>query len=694
MGKKYVKRNSRRVLLLFWSLVGIGVIVYTTSHRGHLFGQGPTLQGGVVGRKLDNTVKSLLFVWRDRSYRRAFKETFGYNLPASTTVPQTGVPVLLHTYLTESLFRARDRLLKQNNLDQYCPHCWIQPLVGHWYASELPRLGIDDASSSTVIEWQESELEAWVLQQFGVESSSFNGNVVDLTTLWQIYQGFSNYQDRVQWAALLLVLTHGGYFASPNVDKLMRDKVPKEGSIIVLEEDSREILYLRIEESFECATHNLGTIANFHLSWPTLMQKFQDSLESSCVDQAISVMLIKSPNNRRQVSRILNIMATETPIDLTAKQSKHYELERQNCRAGWWCHRCLRLPWRGSIEACQWLCNSCYVQIMGGFQPDYREIVLDMKPVQDDSSLILQKTAHRIPRIIHQTWFEDIDTSHYPHLTRLQNSWKATGWEYRFYNDETARAYIERYYPNRFVEAYDALLPGAFKADLFRLLVLLREGGVYADIDVQLDTDLDSFLAADISFFVPRDCPIDRWPDSNYCLWNGFMGSTAGHPILIQAVQDVLHHVRNRLDYYDLEGALLQNDLGAELWKLRSIPILLLTGPCALGISVNKAAQVPNVLRGFPIGWLPEMEGVLLLLADRYDLGELRFTDVDRNLLVASTNADAMARKAIRKEEEQKPEKKESVHYSKSESEIVGEYGIYKDNLAANERVVLRYQSA
>jgi hypothetical protein len=305
--------------------------------------------------------------------------------------------------------------------------------------------------------------------------------------------------------------------------------------------------------------------------------------------------------------------------------------------------------------------------------------------------------SSRIPRIIHQTWFEPLTTAQYPHLTRLQNSWKAAvGWDYRFYTDDTAREYIQIHYPTRFVEAYDALLPGAFKADLFRLLVLLREGGVYSDIDVQLDTDLNSFLEAGIDFFVPRDCPLDRWPHSNYCLWNGLMGSTPGHPILIQAVQDIMNTVLNRFDYYDLEGELIRNDRKASIWKLRSIPILILTGPCALGMSLNKAYHISDPLRGFPIGWFPEADGVLFLQADRYDTGELRFTDIDRNLLVASTNADAFAKKALPLVQEttsnsqaSQASHKESVHYSKSESEVVGAYGVYKDNLSTGERIIL-----
>lgn len=70
---------------------------------------------------------------------------------------------------------------------------------------------------------------------------------------------------------------------------------------------------------------------------------------------------------------------------------------------------------------------------------------------------------NRIPRIIHQTYFEDITVEKYPQLLRLQNTWKASGWEYRFYTDDTARRYIDTNYPSRFVSVFDSLLPGAYK---------------------------------------------------------------------------------------------------------------------------------------------------------------------------------------------------------------------------------------
>ena len=46
---------------------------------------------------------------------------------------------------------------------------------------------------------------------------------------------------------------------------------------------------------------------------------------------------------------------------------------------------------------------------------------------------------------------------------------------------------------------------GAFKADLFRYCVLLIRGGVYADMDVLLETNLDDAIASDIGFMTPID---------------------------------------------------------------------------------------------------------------------------------------------------------------------------------------------
>ena len=110
-----------------------------------------------------------------------------------------------------------------------------------------------------------------------------------------------------------------------------------------------------------------------------------------------------------------------------------------------------------------------------------------------------------IPRIVHQTWYESIDQENYPNMSRLSESFKQSGWEYKFYTDSEAANFLSTHFPAQVREAYDALRPGAFKADLFRYCVLLIYGGVYADADIMLESNLDLAVGPDVGFMVPQD---------------------------------------------------------------------------------------------------------------------------------------------------------------------------------------------
>jgi mannosyltransferase OCH1-like enzyme len=90
-------------------------------------------------------------------------------------------------------------------------------------------------------------------------------------------------------------------------------------------------------------------------------------------------------------------------------------------------------------------------------------------------------------------------------MSRLIESFKQSGWEYKFYTDDEARNFLSTHFPPEVRQAYDALRPGAFKADLFRYCVLLIHGGVYADMDIMLETNLDLAVGPDVGFMVPQD---------------------------------------------------------------------------------------------------------------------------------------------------------------------------------------------
>lgn len=347
------------------------------------------------------------------------------------------------------------------------------------------------------------------------------------------------------------------------------------------------------------------------------------------------------------------------------------------CNPGWFCNRCLQVPIFGSFSKCTSFCGKCVADAICNKRghTTQKEVTINVQ-----AAGLSQHKQKRIPRIIHQTWFEDITMEKYPQLYRLQNTWRASGWEYKFYTDDSARDYIQANFPDRFASVFDSLLPGAYKADFFRYLVLYKEGGIYVDVDVMLDTNLDSFIASDLAFFAPVDA-VGSYADEHFCVWNGFLGSAPAHPILTNVIEWMVNLVSNRGDMYDMERAVC-NFSGMdkiENWKVRAEPSLLLSGPCALGLAVNNAlgneplskfrtglirrvgfnkrehtpaASVNNDLVGdimilvvrFSDGSLVVQILFLLCLlflfaqADKQDLGAFRFSDPERNIVVATTD--------------------------------------------------------
>jgi mannosyltransferase OCH1-like enzyme len=323
----------------------------------------------------------------------------------------------------------------------------------------------------------------------------------------------------------------------------------------------------------------------------------------------------------------VDVMDFESPGIGTTKIHIGASLRQEKAWPNWLCNRCLRMERFGSFQACSYVCGRSYMESQ--CQEDRNQKTVNVATIRVRKSASMDLTETRIPRIVHQTWHSDLNLDEYPELSRLQNGWRASGFEYRFYNDTEARSYIEKNFPSFFLDCYDAIIPGAFKvciypwslscvaytiltacasvsqADLFRLLVLLKDGGIYADVDVQLESaNLSAFLSSDISLFIPRETVRDL-AGADYCLWNGLIGSSPGHPVIAKAVERLVASIATRADYFDLERyACRANGAATSLWKLRALPTLIVSGPCALGMALNEVLG-RNVLSDFTPGWAP-----------------------------------------------------------------------------------------
>ncbi|MEQ8696507.1 MAG: glycosyltransferase [Bauldia litoralis] len=183
-------------------------------------------------------------------------------------------------------------------------------------------------------------------------------------------------------------------------------------------------------------------------------------------------------------------------------------------------------------------------------------------------------TASKIPRVLVQTYRTSA-------LVRPIHG-AATAWQemnpefdYKFFDDDEARAFIQERYPTEVLEAFDSLVPGAYRADLWRYCYLAAEGGVYADIRMEplvaLRTILDFSSDAPPDFVGVRDRPGSKGHGLAY-LYNAFMAAAPGHPFLTAAVERTVRQVRAR-------------EYGRDL--------LDITGPGCIGAASNEALGQP-----------------------------------------------------------------------------------------------------
>jgi hypothetical protein len=116
------------------------------------------------------------------------------------------------------------------------------------------------------------------------------------------------------------------------------------------------------------------------------------------------------------------------------------------------------------------------------------KINLDIEVDGDDAVREIEKICNElnsldsvIPLNIYQTWHT---TNLPPKMQQGVNTIKAHNPEFQYflYDDNMCREFIKNNFPEDVLSAYDCLIPGAYKADLWRYCILYKKGGIYLDI--------------------------------------------------------------------------------------------------------------------------------------------------------------------------------------------------------------------
>lgn len=151
----------------------------------------------------------------------------------------------------------------------------------------------------------------------------------------------------------------------------------------------------------------------------------------------------------------------------------------------------------------------------------------------------------KIPRNIFQTW----STKHFSNnFNMLTQTWreKNPNYAYFLYDDEDCEKFIKKHFDIKVYNAYLKIIPGAFKADLWRYCILYVYGGIYVDIDTICLEKIDKFLNEDVEFITPIDlnnCPYY----GKYNLFNCFIASIPKHPILELCINKIVYNVENNV---------------------------------------------------------------------------------------------------------------------------------------------------
>ena len=131
---------------------------------------------------------------------------------------------------------------------------------------------------------------------------------------------------------------------------------------------------------------------------------------------------------------------------------------------------------------------------------------------------------------------------------------------YQYFDEDSCRKFIQRFYPENVLRAYDIVIPGAYKADLWRYCFLAKFGGVYADIRSEPVCALRTILSAHdrqpFSFVCTRDMEGKDLHGRAY-LYNAFIAAVPAHPFIIAALERTVDNILNRKygrDILDISG--------------------------------------------------------------------------------------------------------------------------------------------
>ncbi len=183
----------------------------------------------------------------------------------------------------------------------------------------------------------------------------------------------------------------------------------------------------------------------------------------------------------------------------------------------------------------------------------YVIIILNQAPVikysneflNDENDLLITSensiNTNEIPLNIFMTWKDKQFT---PEMQKSIDIVKKVNPEFNIYiyDNEDCRNFLKKNFIKDVLESFDTLIPGAFKADLWRYCVLYYYGGIYQDIKYQPYEDFKYITLTDKEYFV-KDRPGYGYGNGIY---NALLVCKPRNLILYKCIKKIIKNVKNK----------------------------------------------------------------------------------------------------------------------------------------------------
>ena len=183
----------------------------------------------------------------------------------------------------------------------------------------------------------------------------------------------------------------------------------------------------------------------------------------------------------------------------------------------------------------------------------------------------INENAKKIPKVMYKTGPISYDRLS-PDVLKVFNNTLTNnkGLKIEYFDNEQCSKFIEENFDKTVLEAYKALIPGAYKADLFRYCILYLNGGIYSDLTQVFRVSLDEL----IDFKNDKIVLVDDVQLRNQSFPGIQINFIATRPKMIifkKAIQSIVKNIRNH--YY---GSTALDPTGPtlfrkELMKLKSV---------------------------------------------------------------------------------------------------------------------------